>query len=660
MHPTRCGARLTRIAATLTMLGLLAPAFAQTPTPQVVVSASRFADSDPRLPANISIIDAEDIRNSPVRDLPGILKSRAGIEVRSLSGSQGMDAAVDLRGFGDTAGSNTLILLDGQRLNPIDQSGVSWSAIPIDGVQRIEIIRGAGTVLYGDRASGGVINIVTDKSAAPSASVTATLGSNDYRGLNAEAAGSQGNLYGRVLAHYAAGDGWRRNNRFEQSSLSGRGGVRLQADGEVFVDYALYRDEAGLPSYLATMAYHNRPRDTRTPYDKQEREGYRLRPGVALALTDTLRVEAEASLQHEDFKSQYVSFGSNGDRDTDNWSVTPRLRWQHGLGALPSETVVGLDYYVGDVDAIYSSSPAQGAKQTSRALYVQNQTRFGDWTLTLGDRQQRMTQSVYQRAYPAWYSPAMEGEQSKRRNAADAGLTYTGNGWRAYGKVGTTYRFANTDELFAYDPFTGAPMFAGALRPQHGTIREVGVSLRIDRVSARASAYRMTLVDEIGYDGNLFANVNLDPTRRQGAEVEVDWRLGDSLKARLAYAYTDATFRSGAYDGKRVPLVARNSGSAEVVWDGGAWGRYTVAANSIGDRPYSGDFANIHGQLAGYTTVDLQAAWNWKPVTLTMRLLNALDKRYAPYAGYSPFIADHYYYPADGRTLFVSARVDMK
>ncbi len=657
MHPTGRGI----LAAQLAMLGLSAPALAQqSATPQIVVTASRFAESDPRLAANISIIDAEDIKNSPVRDLPGILKSRAGIEVRSLSGGQGMDAAVDLRGFGDTAGSNTLILLDGQRLNPIDQSGVSWSAIPVDSVQRIEIIRGSGTVLYGDRASGGVINIITDKSGTPSASLTATLGSHDQRGLDAHAAGGSGDFYGRIFAHYAAGDGWRRNNRFEQSALSGRGGLRLAGDGELFVDYALYKDEAGLPSYLASAAYRNRPRDTRTPFDKQEREGYRLRPGVALALTETLRLEAEASLQHEDFKSQYVSFGSNGERVSDNWSATPRLRWQHGLGYLASETVIGLDYYVGDVDAVYSSSPAQGARQTSRALYLQNQTRFENWTLTLGDRQQRMTQSIYQRAYAAWFSPAMEGEQGKRRNAADIGLSYTGSGWRAYGKVGTTYRFANTDELFAYDPFTGAPVFAGALRPQHGTIREIGGSLSLDRVSARASAYRMNLVDEIGYDGNLFANVNLDPTRRQGAEVEVDWRFADGLKARFAYAYTDATFRTGAYAGKRLPLVARNSGSAELVWDGGAWGRYTAAANRVGERPYSGDFANAHGKLAGYTTVDLQAAWKLKPLTVSLRLLNAFDQRYSPYAGYSPFIADHYYYPADGRTLFVSARYDLK
>ena len=67
--------------------------------------------------ANISVITRNDIRNSPAKDLPGILRSRAGIEVRALYGSLGVDAVIDLRGFGDSAVSNTLVLLDGQRLN---------------------------------------------------------------------------------------------------------------------------------------------------------------------------------------------------------------------------------------------------------------------------------------------------------------------------------------------------------------------------------------------------------------------------------------------------------------------------------------------------------------------------------------------------------------
>ncbi|MFZ2909883.1 MAG: TonB-dependent receptor plug domain-containing protein, partial [Candidatus Desulfobacillus denitrificans] len=191
----------------------------------VIVSATRFAEADPRVPANISVITREDIRSLPAFDLPAVLRSAAGVDVRTLYGSLGVDAGVDLRGFGDTAASNTLVLVDGQRLNPIDMGSISWSAVPLESIQRIEIIRGAGTVLYGDRASGGVINIVTDKSGRPRAAVTATAGSFGHRGLDAHGAAGNDRGYFNVFAHHAETGGWRRNSQQDQQALSGRAGV---------------------------------------------------------------------------------------------------------------------------------------------------------------------------------------------------------------------------------------------------------------------------------------------------------------------------------------------------------------------------------------------------------------------------------------------------
>jgi iron complex outermembrane receptor protein len=170
----------------------------------------------------------------------------------------------------------------------------------------------------------------------------------------------------------------------------------------------------------------------------------------------------------------------------------------------------------------------------------------------------------------------------------------------------------------------------------------------------------MKLKDEIGYDGALGANVNFDPTRRQGLEAELDWRIAERLKAKLAYAYTDAEFRDGPYDGNRVPLVPRHKATLQFNWDAGRAGSYAALLNYVGERRYGGDYDNVRGMLGSYTTLDLQAAWNLKPWTLSARLLNAFDKRYAPYAGYASWIADHYYYPGDGRAFFVSVRHDFQ
>lgn len=624
----------------------------------IVVTATRFQDADPRIPANITVITSEEIRNSPAVDLPSILRNHAGVDVRSLYGSLGMDASVDLRGFGETATSNTLILLDGLRLNPIDMGSISWSAIPLGSIRRIEIIRGVGTVLYGDRASGGVINIITDKSGRARASVGVDVGSFDQRSLDANAAAGNELGYFNIFAHHAESNGWRRNSQQDQQSLSGRAGLYMRA-GEVFVDYAAYKDSSGLPGSLGSAAYRNDPRSSTRPFDWQQRDGYRLRPGVRLALTETLSLEAEVATEQEEQHAVYASLSSTTDRSRENLSFTPRLNWRHGLGSLVSETVVGIDYYDGDIEARYSNYARQNAAQTSTAIYLQNITSLNpDWSLTLGARTQRMEQSAHQDAYAPFFMPAMDGSATRQRTAFDAGLAYKGQGWRAYGKVGTTFRFANTDELFGFDSF-GTPVFVGDLKPQHGRIAELGGSATFGPIQGRASLYRMQLTDEIGYDGSagggFGANVNLDPTRRQGLETELDWRVAERLKAKFAYAYTDAEFRSGPYAGKEVPLVPRDKATVQLAWDAGRVGNYTVVLNHVGTRRYSGDFSNAHGDLGGYTTLDLQAAWQFKPWTVTARVLNAFDKRYATYAGFSPW-SGHYFYPADGRSLHLGVR----
>lgn len=685
--------RLKPLTAALS-IAFLAPAtsFAADNLDPVIVTATRFSEPEVKASANISVITRDDIRNTPATDLPSVLKSSAGVDVRALSGSLGIDATVDIRGFGESAGSNTLILLDGQRLNPIDAGSISWSAIPLDSAQRIEIQCGAGTVLYGDKATGGVVNIITDKSGAPRAGGTVGLGSYNTQTVDVNAAAGNETGYFNIFGHYAHTDGWRENSQAEQAALSGRGALYLRK-GEAFVDYSIYKNNSGLPGALFAKlpdgsvpsgqslntcpSYSDNPKCSRNPLDKQWSDGYRVRPGITLSLTETLRFEAEITLEHQNYRSDstyrdYITGAptlSSTDRDRDNWSLTPRLRWQHGLGSLKSETVAGIDYYSGKVDATYNDFAAQNAKQDSTGFYFQNTTELGaGWATTLGARHQRVDQTATQDAYAPYGYQAIQGNGDHSRNAWDLALSYAGDGWRTYGKAGTSFRFANTDELFGYDNISYQPFFAGDLKPQHGTFGELGGSLALGPVKARGAVYLMDLQDEIAYDpcavqtlfGCAGSNVNLDKTRRQGLELEADWRIVDALLARVSYTYTDATFRDGPYDGNQVPLVPHNKAAARLTWDGGNAGQYTAQANYTGNRYYSGDFANALDKLPGYTTVDLMAAWNLKPLSISARLLNAFDKRYSSYAGYSRTYLDYFYYPADGRTFLITASYNFR
>ncbi|HSM97508.1 MAG TPA: TonB-dependent receptor plug domain-containing protein, partial [Gallionella sp.] len=341
----------------------------------VLVTADRFPETEPTLPASVSVITRDDIAETPALDIPDVLKTRAGIQVSPLYGSEGIDAPIDMRGFGETGASNSLILLDGQRLNPIDMGGIQWAAIPLQAIERIEIIHGGGSVLYGDRATGGVINLISDKSGQPHASLTGTLGSYGYRALDGYAAGGGDGGYYTAFLHSSSTDGWRQNTDSEQHTLSGRGGYTW-GEHEVFIDYSVYHQDYGMPGSIDSRTFHDDPKHARTPLDNNEKEGYRLRPGISFELTDTLRLDAEVSLSGERQQADNASFGSTSDRTLRTLAFTPRLRWQHGLGALDSVTTAGLDYYHGRVDSDSSTFASQFARQISRAVYLQNTTRF--------------------------------------------------------------------------------------------------------------------------------------------------------------------------------------------------------------------------------------------------------------------------------------------
>src|SRR5258706_10423690 len=192
----------------------------ETPANAVFVTATRL-DEVTKLPASVTVITSDEIRKSSAKSLPELLALQPGVGQRSFFGNYGARDSIDMRGFGASAGQNTLILLDGRRLNDVDLAAVDFPAIPLANVERIEIMRGTGAVLYGDGAVGGTINIVTKSpgQTGTSGSATATAGSYNTAGLDALGSYGKGNFGANVFANHIRSDGYRENNNLEQSNL---------------------------------------------------------------------------------------------------------------------------------------------------------------------------------------------------------------------------------------------------------------------------------------------------------------------------------------------------------------------------------------------------------------------------------------------------------
>src|SRR3989304_2806469 len=129
-------------------------------TEEIVITAFKAAEEVEKIPANVTIITGEQIKESTAATVGELLKGEEGLVVRDIYGT-GAKTSVDMRGF--AFGLNTVVLVDGRKVNEIDLSGVDWNLIPLENIERIEISRGSGNVLYGDNSMAGVINKITKK-----------------------------------------------------------------------------------------------------------------------------------------------------------------------------------------------------------------------------------------------------------------------------------------------------------------------------------------------------------------------------------------------------------------------------------------------------------------------------------------------------------------
>lgn len=685
----------------LLLAGLIAASsgHAQSPpnivTEQVVVTATRFADSYIDKPASVTVISQEEIQRSPARTVPELLSYHTGLGGRDLFGNNGAQATVDMRGFGATAGQNTLILIDGRRLNDIDISGVQWSSLPLDSIERIEILRGGGGVLYGDGAVSGVINIITRKPGKDGTQATLTLGAGSLDTLTARADGEiEGESAGlRLGASYLDSQGYRENNRNIQSTAYAETNWTTDA-GEVSLRFSGANQNLRLPGartvqpsagidQLATDR-----RGTSTPKD------YALRDDALLQFDwlrgeDVLSAIVGLSYRQKNQKS-YFDFGGFPDYreiDLEVLALTPRLRFDHSGYALPGSLVVGFDWYLWNYRLDLTGSPATigqpvhrvTADQENRALYVQETLSFGSGTtITGGARLEWLHIDASDSFDPTAPNPSFlpggssSGEQNEREHALEIGLRQTlGERWSGFGRASRAFRFATVDEI--YESSTAFDQEFQFLRPQSSETYELGADWRAGDMRARAGVFRIDLKDEIHLDPftSGVGNTNLPPSRRHGLELEFGKRPAQAIDITLAYTYTRAKFLEGVLPGgpftptnisiagKNVPLVPRHRLSLTAGFAFSERLRMDAVSSYVGSQYMENDEENsFETKIPGYSVTDLRIAYQSGQFELGFAVSNLFDREYYNYAVRSQFVADRYNaYPLPGRTAFASLKV---
>ena len=660
-------------------LALAAQAFAAEEA--VVVVATRFPEKRLEHPIGVTVITRKQIANSAAATLPELLSRYAGINTRNNSGSP--DVALDLRGFGASGDQNTLVLLDGQRLNDIELTTVRWSAIPLEAIERVEIQRGGGAVLYGGGASGGTINIITRSPIAGdrSAAVGASYGSyrtNALRGT-VNVAGTDTGF--SLTADRYNSDNYRANNRLEQGNLLGDLRWTGNRAGLVF-KFGLDHQSLRLPGVRTDVQLQSDRRGTSTPNDYSSRDA---KNAALSGRYEFDRFDVAADLSYRDternafFDNYFGAVGQSSFIDTRGkvWAFTPRAKVPHRLLGADSVLIVGADLDYWDYLSLRATDSATlgtpvaniAATQRDRAIYAQNHTTLGAATkLTLGVRAQRVEIAATDRANAL---PGASASQVRDPRSWEAALRHDFNSTTAiYGKIGASFRVATLDEMFNNCGFFDLATFAcfstiTPLEPQTSRDREIGVEHKRQSGRLRASYYRMDLRNEIHFNALTFTNMNLSPTQREGIELEGSWKLGSRWDLFGSYTHARALFRDGVYggvdvSGKNVPLVPRDMARLALTWLPGDNTRVTGELGYVGKQYYDNDQANnfAGGQMPSYATADLKVSHALGPWKFTLAGNNLTDKKYYTYAlrGGGAAATNFNAYPMAGRNFLFTAQ----
>jgi iron complex outermembrane receptor protein len=623
---------------------------------EVVVTATRYEEQVTDVPANVTVITEKDIRNSNAQNIPDLLRAEPGVQVNDITGNR-RSYTVDLRGFGETAALNTLVLVDGRRINQADLSGVDWMDIPLERVSRIEIVRGGrGSVLYGDNATGGVINIIT-KEGSKELHAGADLAGGSYGTFKggAYAGGTLKDLSLHLSGEYLRSDGYRDNSKTESKDLGVHAAYYVKDFMKIDFSSGYHKDHTGLPGALKESDFAaGLPRTaTKFPNDFSETEDYyfALNPEVYFAGENVLRLDT--SFRKRDFSSlSSGDFGNFlGESKIKTAAFSPQVIFRQAFGAVKNTLTAGSDYQKIDND-IVNDSVFFGArsigifnlKKEDLGYYALDETAVTDaLRLSAGYRHDRAAFS---------FDPSTPGSVAMSKDVYTAGVncTFFGKSY-AYASYSRSFRYPLLDELYSFYTNT----VNTSLAPQNSDDYEIGVRHYFrDGVYAQLNVFRLDTGREIFFNPVTYENENLDgKTRRDGVELSFSANATSRLTVSGSYTFMNAKIRGGIFEGKKVPNVPAQKATVDVMYHVTKEAAAILNGVYVGKRPFISDFANDFSDQQGYFILNAKFTYQWKSLKAFIDINNLTDKEYSEYGVLGGIPLEKAFYPSPKRNFLV-------
>ncbi|HTM63935.1 MAG TPA: TonB-dependent receptor [Gammaproteobacteria bacterium] len=561
------------------------------------------------------------------------LHSAPGLQLHDASGN-GSYTSISMRGFGANAASNSLILVNGIPLSNPDLAPPDLNTLPLEDINRIEIIAGSESVIYGDQAVGGLINIMTDDSDEKSIRLQCSAGSYLTKECHARIADSYRALAYQLNVTSKSSSNYRQHNHYLNSTLLG-GAVYKQDKHSFSLDYKLTNENMQYPGALtsAQVRQNRRQANNATDYFKDNNQYLHLR--YHLPLQQSWKFSADAFVRS---MSGLGVLMAQFTQSRGSFFIKPQLTSDNDQRKIN----LGID---GRIDKYHLQSPF-GLTNNDQSQYglfgLLNKKLDDKLALIVGVRGAQQNTQLHTN---------ISASTVNRATATTIGISYNlKNDVFLYLRRAGSYRFPKADENTAgHQP----------LRTQRGNSYETGISYDTDNRAIDFSLFMLRLRDEIAFDPqqtpqNPFGtNTNLAPTIRTGGSISLKQKLS-SFTLDSQINYTDARFRSGINSGKQIPLVSDWTAHGGVLYRLSSHLHAYAEAVFTGKQFPANDNANITGGQGGYTVFNFNIRYQYQLFSAALHFNNLFNKEYYLYTVYQPSLTTEYFYPAPERNYMLT------
>ena len=569
------------------------------------LSSNYFNEVDTFAPFSSEVYTQDDIKNSNATNIYDFLSQNTSLSLAPSSGNR-FSKKISARGYGLTIGSHNLVVtLNGRRLNNIDTSGPEIAGVNINDIERVEITKGSGSVIYGDSAMAGAIHFYTKKNIQTKISTTsgnygvsqtsASVGINDEKiDLNISLDNSKHDGF-----HKAATGGVKDKGKQTKSSIGGT----YTTDGGTEISLDLYRTNSDIryPNYLSDAQFEADPTGSGSGsrYTYRDAESSTTNFKVKRNWGENFEFTTNRSAIDKESRNFYSYSGATVDNyKYDYKSNDYLLTYTNGDIKIDS----GVNIFDGKrtVESTSVSSRNTTSKE-NLGVFSQLQYSRNDSVFTVGARSEKVDYK-----YRPESGTALSGEYDL--NAFDIGInTSLSPNTTIFTNYNHAFQAPLIDRFFisATWPATGQ-VFNGFVRPSKSRTFNIGLNHLTDNSKTKLTLYRSNIKDEMflcksnaASDCGLYGdNLNLDKSHKQGLELQNKYVFSPKWSTGLNYAYTIAKIDSddkgaGALNGKTNPMTSKHNISASVIYSLSNKTNMTLTQKYRSEAFAEEDYANI-------------------------------------------------------------------